>query len=269
MAEADLERALLELAPRLEFPPTPDLALAVRRRLAERAPAPRRWFGLATGWPRALAVALVAVLVLVGVGVAVSPDTREAIAERLGLRGVTIEHIPEAPTPGPTSTPAPTPPPPGSALGLGTRQSLSDARSALHFSVLVPTELGDPDAAYVVDANQASLVYAPRAGLPAAPQAASVGLLLTEFRAALDPGLFGKGVPPGARLEEVQVNGARGYWISGAPHTFFVRTQPNQVRDERSRLAGNTLLWESNGVTFRIESALDRDSAIRIAESLR
>jgi hypothetical protein len=270
-ADADLERALRDLSAHVEFPPTPDLALAVRRRLAV-APAPRsprRWFAFEPGWQRALAVAVVAFLVLVGAALAISPAARQAVAERIGLRGVTIEYVPEAPTPGPTSTPGPTPPPPGAALGLGTPTTLAEARAAAVFPLLVSADLGEPDAVYLRDANQVSLAYRPREGVLPPTSATGVGLLLTQFRATLDASLFGKGVPPGARLEEVQVNGTRGYFISGAPHVFFYRDSRNQVQDERSRLAGNTLLWQANGVTYRIESALDRDSAIRIAESLR
>jgi hypothetical protein len=33
------------------------------------------------------------------------------------------------------------------------------------------------------------------------------------------------------------------------------------------RLAGNVLLWESGGVTYRIESTLSKAEAIAIAES--
>jgi len=146
---------------------------------------------------------------------------------------------------------------------------LDAARAAVGFAVLLPSALGQPEAVYVRNTDKGSFVYAPRDGLPRAQGAASVGLLLTEFRARLDTTLFGKGVPPGARLEEVQVRGTRGYFISGAPHTFFYRDASNNIQDERSRLAGNTLLWEANGITYRLESALDRDAVIRLAESLQ
>jgi hypothetical protein len=283
LADADLERALRDVGQHVAYPETPDLALSVRVRLAAQVPPParRRWLWLLEpGWRRAAAVALVALLVLVGAGLAISPEARDVVAERLGLKGVTIEHVPEVPTPQATATAeptraagtaSPTPPPPGAGLGLGERTSLLEARTQVVFSIQMPSALGAPDAVYRVSQNQVSLVYAPRPGLPANAQAASVGLLLTEFRATLDDTLFGKGVPPNARLEEVQVNGERAFFISGAPHTFFVRDPSGTVRDERSRLAGNTLLWSrrADGLTFRLESALGRDAAIAIAESLR
>jgi hypothetical protein len=95
---ADIERALTDLAASLELPPTPDLAAAVSARL-ERAPAPvrlspatraRRWLGGLGGWRR-LAVAGLAVLLLAAAVLVASPSTREAVARRLGLRGIGVE----------------------------------------------------------------------------------------------------------------------------------------------------------------------------------
>ena len=34
-----------------------------------------------------------------------------------------------------------------------------------------------------------------------------------------------------------------------------------------ARLAGNTLLWERQSLTLRLEAAIDRDTALRIATS--
>jgi hypothetical protein len=38
---------------------------------------------------------------------------------------------------------------------------------------------------------------------------------------------------------------------------------------DSSRLAGNTLIWTDGDVTYRLESALDRDEAIDLASTLR
>src|SRR6266542_2651604 len=251
-SDADLEGALRSLGRDLAFPATPDLAVSVRLRLAHTSVQRRRGWSVVPLWPRALAAVLLGALVVLGAVAAVSPDAREAIAQRLGLRGVAITHVEELPTPTPEPTRAATstPSPPGAALNLGARTGLAQARGQLSFPLLVPALLGDPDALYVFNANQVSLVYAPRPGLPQAPQSISVGLLLTEFRAT---------------LEEARVGASRGFWISGAPHSFFYRDPSGNVQQDRSRLAGNTLLWEQNGLTLRLESALERDESIRIA----
>jgi hypothetical protein len=70
-------------------------------------------------------------------------------------------------------------------------------------------------------------------------------------------------------MQMVAVGGAGGYWIEGAPHVLILRDYAGDDRRHPSRLAGNTLLWERDGVTYRLESALSRDEAIRIAESMR
>jgi hypothetical protein len=48
-------------------------------------------------------------------------------------------------------------------------------------------------------------------------------------------------------------------FLSGEPH---VVTPPN-------RLAGNTLLWVRGDTTYRLETALGRDAALRLARSVR
>ena len=99
--ELDLEGALADLAAAIEFPPTPDLAAAVTARL-DRAPAAapsalpapaaraRRWLGGLAGWRR-LAVAGMAAVLLAAAVLVASPGTREAVARRLGLRGIGVE----------------------------------------------------------------------------------------------------------------------------------------------------------------------------------
>jgi RNA polymerase sigma-70 factor (ECF subfamily) len=230
------------------------------------------------------AIAILVGAALVGLGLIAWPDARNAIADRLGLRGVSITHVDELPTPAPatpqptsalapavplvTAAPTPRPAPLGGSLGLGTPVALDQATERFGVPVLLPTALGPPDGVYVAT-GQVSLVFAARPSLPAVAQAGGVGLLLSEFRASVDANmLVGKGLPPGTNLMDVQVNGGRGFWIEGAPHLFF--REPNgNMRDSPARLAGNTLLWEQGGLTLRIESALQRDAALRIAEQVR
>jgi hypothetical protein len=210
------------------------------------------------------AIAILVGAALVGLGLIAWPDARNAIAERLGLRGVSITHVDERPTPAPTLRPAPL----GASLGLGTSVTLEQAGQRFGTAILLPTALGPPDAVYVTT-GQVAVVFATRPSLPAVAQAGGIGLLLSEFRAGVDANmLVGKGLPPGTNLSEVQVNGGRGFWIEGAPHLFF-REPTGNVRDSPARLAGNTLLWEQGGLTLRIESALQRDAALRIAEQVR
>jgi hypothetical protein len=258
MTERELERALADLGAHLDWPATPELAVAGR---LERRPAalPRR----RPAWRR-LAVVAVAAVVLAAAVLVASPGTREAVARRLGLRGVSVR------LGGPTPT---TTPPDRLDLGLGRRVSLPQARQAVSFHLLVPTAAGfqRPDAVFIGSippGGRVDLVWRQRPGLPASPYT-DAGLLLTEFRADLTPDFFFKKLVGAGRLEEVTVGGRPGYWFSGAPHFFSYRDASGTEADEQARLAGNSLVWERGNLTLRLEGQISKRQALRIAESLR
>jgi hypothetical protein len=274
--ELDLERALTDLAAALEFPPTPDLAAAVTARLGEApaaAPVPpspaaraRRWLAGLAGWRRLAAAGLAVVLLAAAVLVA-SPGTREAVARRLGLRGIGVE-VGGPPPPTVTTTPG------GRLeLGLGDRVTLEEARRRVDWPVLVPAAagLGQPDAVYVNEAvppgGRVDLVYRARPGLPASPFT-DVGLLITEFQGQPTPEFLKKVTAMGV-VEEVTVGGEPGYWFSGEPHFFTYQDAAGTLREEQTRLAGNTLIWQRGDLTLRLEGELPKEEAIRIAESMR
>src|SRR6202035_1367329 len=79
MTVMELERAIRELGPRYPYPPTPNLAVAVRHRIVARPGAPVRRLIL---WrhPRRLALAAAVVLLLAGAATLINPTTRDAIA---------------------------------------------------------------------------------------------------------------------------------------------------------------------------------------------
>jgi hypothetical protein len=274
--ELDLEQALADLAASLEFPPTPDLAAAVTARLdeapARRPAAPARRRGRLAGligrpsWRRLAVAGLAAVLLAVAVLVA-SPGTREAVARRLGLRGVGVQ-LGGPPPPTVTTRPGER-----LDLGLGERVTLEEARRRVGFPVLVPGAAGfqQPAAVYVNEAvpagGRVDLVYRARPGLSASPFT-DVGLLVTEFRGQPTPE-FLKKVAVLGMVEEVRVGGEPGYWFSGEPHFFTYRDARGNLRDEQTRLAGNTLVWQRGELTLRIEGEISRQEALRIAESMR
>ena len=97
---------------------------------------------------------------------------------------------------------------------------------------------------------------------------AGVGALLTVFEARLEEGYFQKVLDAGTTYERVTVNGRPAAWLAGAPHAFLYPTTNDGVEEEQLRLAGNTLLWAVGPFTYRLESALDRDAAIAVAESV-
>jgi hypothetical protein len=132
--------------------------------------------------------------------------------------------------------------------------------------------LGPADAVYlraVPGSTAISLAYGPRPGIPLSPQ---VGLaaLVTEIGGHLEPAVLGKVITPGTTLEQLTVNGHPGAWLTGAPHQVFYTTAGGAAFTlDTLRLAGNTLIWEQDGLVIRLEAQVDRATAVRIAASFR
>jgi hypothetical protein len=261
MREQELEATLTDLGERLAYPRPTRLAAAVRARLNE--PRPRRWWDAVLSPRYAFAPAVATLLLILVVSLAAMPGVRAAADEFLRLRGIDIFQANATPS-APAASPAlPFP---------GARVSLDEARRSAPF-LRAPTDarLGAPDQVFI-DQTQAgdrvTLVYVSRPGIPVSRDA-GVSAVVVVFRGLVDESLFGKVTAPGTRVEEVTVSGGRGFWLEGAPHQFFYRDSAGNPWPETLRLAGNTLLWEQGGVTFRLEAQLSRDDALRIAASFR
>lgn len=233
MSASDLDLALRRLGQSAEWPPTPQF---------RALPPPRS--------RRYLVAALVA-------AVAALTFAAAAIASGELLRSVTITRSPhELTTPSPTADPL---------LGRVEPSVVAAAHDA-GFPVLVPQRLGPPDAVTLRQspATIVSLAYAPRPGLPASPGDPAVGALVSEYRGTGSTQFVGKLVGPGTAVQSVDVGGHPGVWISGSPHQVFV---PNGGVDTL-RLATNTLLWEQDGTTYRLEAGISLADALAIAGTM-
>jgi hypothetical protein len=254
MADAVLERDLLELGRHVAWPPLPDLAASIGGRL-EGAPVVslgrrRR--------PRRVAVLAAAVLVLAGL-LAVSPGIRAALLDLFRLPGARIEVEP---------TPSPVPMAPQALEGLvpGERVTLARARQEASFPVALPSTLGPPDGVVLAGADDRALIslaWRARPGLPAADET-GYAVLLTEFRAQGD---LVKKVSEGERVVPVVVGGEQGYWVEG-PHAVSLE-QYGAVVEDRPRLSTSSLLWTREGVLFRLEADVSLAEALRLAGSIR
>jgi hypothetical protein len=233
---SELELALTNLGRELEYPATPDLSGAVRRRLSEgRGP---------RGWRRPLVIALAALLVGVGAVMAV-PQARSEILDWLGIGSVTIRYVDELPKAEKTQA----------DLALGDEISLAVAREQAQFGVRVPTIEGLEDpAVYRGDFGQLSYLY----GSEDEPR-----LLITQLVAR---GALEKLLGDQTDVELLSVTDGRGAWLEGGAHILFF---PG-VGPETQRLAGNTLVIErDDGVTVRIEADISKEEALRIYRSMR
>lgn len=241
-----IEGLLREASERIAWPRGVDIAPAVLGRLDRGADSSRRpalaWVGLA-----ALAVVLILAI----------PPAREAIADFLGVAGIHIELG--------TSEPGNA----GFDLLLGEEMTKEQAESESGLVINAPADLPPPEAIYVSNSpvdGELTMVWPPS---PATPEIADsgVGLLITQFRAT-GVGNYLKRATPETRVIVVSVSGVDGYWMEGAPHVLVFEDSDGVARQELSRLAGNVLIWEANGVTHRVESSLDLRSALAIAESM-
>jgi hypothetical protein len=277
----DLERSLVALADSLDFPGESELADRVVARLEAPPPLVQR-----PALRRALALAVAAVLVVAVVLVA-SPRARRAVADLLGIGGVAIEAgtsvpastlpdaapaatLPAVSAPAATipavSAPAATFP---AALG-GTAAGLAESAQRLGIPPPVPTALGPPAAVTFgppPPGGELALVWPPSASLP--PTAIpGVGALLSVFRAEVDETFVQKTLSPGTTYERVLVKGGPAMWLAGSPHLLLYRGPDGTVEQQTLRLAGNTLIWTDGPFTYRLESALDRDQAVAVAETV-
>ena len=289
--EAELERALRALGGHLAYPPTPDLARAVRHRLAAEPtrPAQGGWATALSGWfagvyPRRAVVVAALALILAGTALlTLVPDARDTVAGWFGVRGIRIVFVDETPTPVPSptasttaATPAasPTPASLGANLLLGERVTLAVAQDRAGFPIRLPdpARLGPPDEVYhrtLPDGDMVALLYYPRPTLPAAA-GTGVGLLLVQFEAPEGSFWGEKTIGPANDVRPVVVGEQDGLWIGGW-HLLFIAPDPlagAAFEGGTDREAANVLLWDEDGVTFRLESDLSRQEAIALAESL-
>lgn len=244
MTELTLTTALADLS--IEFPEAPNLE-ATFARLG--APPVRRPI-----LRRVVAVVIVAAFAMV---VLVAP-IREAVADWLGIGVIRIVEVDEITT--------------------DLEDTIGDlgAESGGEALTVGPDDpvvaiLGSPSRTFtrVRDDRivEISFVWLPTDGLTEVGST-GVGALLTRFDGSLDGPIIEKSVGQGTSVVVVAVGEGRGYWIEGDAHTFGYLDAGGEIVFETLRLAGNTLLWEADGFAYRLESGLDMEPAIQVAESL-
>ena len=239
-----LEERLRDLGRRLDHPDPQGVGDVVAGRLRGRTSRVRRRRPVA--WLAAAAVLLVA-------GVAVA---------QFVIPGVDIDRVPTQPS-APVAGDL-------DRLGLGRRVSLEEARRRVEINVLVPAELGRPDAVFVGQrpaGGRVTLAYEPRKGLPRDPFTGA-GMLVTLFRGTPESPFVEKEVGPQTSVRPVSIEGAPGMWIEGAPHQILYRDARERVFADSLRLAGNVLVWQVGEVTLRVESRLPLDPSLEVARSM-
>jgi hypothetical protein len=222
---------------------------------------------------RRLAWAAVAFVLAVAVLLSV-PEVRAAIAEflQIGVVRIFITAPTEtsAPTPVPTAeltievpvtaTPLPASTVLPSLLDLDGETTLDDARTHAGFSIPLPTypsDLGQPDHVYLQDmaGSFVVLVWID----PQQPDRVRLSLHL------IGPGSFAAEKYQPTVVEQASVNGQPAAWAEG-PYMLRVR---NGYIDERRLIEGHVLIWKEGDITYRLETDLSLEEAVKIAESLK
>lgn len=225
-----LEDELRALGRSAVVPPVAEgLAAAVLERVAE--PPVRRTVTAAVKekWR-----ALLALLSLLLAGALIAPPVRAAVAEWLNIGGVGAVQVPS----GPTSAPAPP-----KASG---QLSLVEAANRAGFTPVVPTALGAPTG---VEASE---------GFVAMSWETAAGVVrLEQFQAEPSPLYFKKYYSELEHVPEID-----GFWFS-TPHELVLMKKTGA--EQRVRVAGPTLVWVRNGVTFRLEGVPDKNRATELA----
>ena len=279
MWNTEFEERVQRLARAYPYPTTPDVAEKVSARLRGRR---SHW---RTG-PAPIWVWGVALVVLLLVGLLAVPSVRAAVLEFLQIGAIRIfleETTPSLPPvepsltralPEESETPAgfivvhPTRTPSESkiltsVLELAGEVPLEEARAQARFPILLPTypaNLGTPDKVYSQQLEGGRGIFLVWLD-PEQPERVAMSLLL------LGPGTFaGKGSPVSVVVTEV--NGEQAVWTEGE-HLLVLQTGPNRRDLVQLFVQGHVLVWQQDGVTYRLEGEFDLQEAVRIAESIQ
>lgn len=230
----ELEQRLRDLARHVEWPETPPLPPG-------RAPVGLPGRGPGEARRRRAALALAAALVLAATVAMLVPGARSAILDWLRIGGVRVERVDELP--GGLR--------PAEVSALGPEVDAATAAGILGRAFALP-----PDA-------PTTTVLRARDGIVSTVLATAEGpVLLSELRSDELPFVLKK-LAATTRIAFVRVTpGGMAAWVSGAEHAVLAPGAP-------PRLAGNVLVWDRNGVTYRLEGRmLGRLAAISLARSI-
>ena len=242
-------RALTVLSSELAYPPTPSMRSAVTARLEnERAAGGRPVFPRRALWSRRRVLVLATIGLLAALAL--------AAAARFAIGAIEIRVQPGV-TPSASL-------PPVEPDALGDPVPAREAFALAGFEPSLPAGPA-PDEAYVVDTLFGDpgllMAWRPSATYPALP-GTDWGLVLMAFQG--DEGTVVKTVQAFEDVHEASVNGTSATWIP-VPHVLQIETE---LGSRTFSVRGNVLIWEVDGITYRLETSLDRASALEIARSI-
>jgi hypothetical protein len=246
------EAFVRQSAATLPYPPTPDVSEKVVARLADRRAAPQHpILRLQPLWVAAVLLALL-------LGLWAVPPVRAAILDFLQIGAVRIwlaEPTPESDSTAVSSSTTM----PNSLLELFGRTTLADAEAQAGFAIRLPTYpagLGEPDAVFYQELAGPVVVLVWMDDKQ--PEVPEYSLHILGNNASAD-----KSNPP--VVERTTVNGNEALWTNGP---YLLRYGDSSEWEFRYLISGRVLIWQEDGLTYRLESNLSLDEAVRMAESL-
>ncbi|WP_157254672.1 hypothetical protein [Nonomuraea typhae] len=250
----DLEAELMALGDAIDVPTPPpsDVAAAVRARLeradglAAHPPAPGRRDDVtrrpgAARRRRRWVITAVVLAVVVAI-TAATPQGRAAVAHILRLAGIELR-ITETPPPA-LSTQNPLP-------GEHTVEP-GELPSEVAFRVGTPAVLGPPKEVRVGDEGRIVSMFWD-------------GVRLDQFQGGYSPVFFKEMGEPWP--ENVPLRYGEAWWITGTHRLSHLKRGDDTLLP--LRMVEQTLIWQRDGVGYRLEGVKDRARAAEIANSLR
>jgi len=270
------DKRLQAVARQFTYPPTPDVAGSVVKRFGSGSRPKGR---LRSAWVvSAVLVLLLAVLFAVPrvraeimrffqVGVVrifPAEATQMAIPSfpQIPLTATPL-NVPESTrTPRATSTPFTSQLEPLYSIttsGLAGETSLEDALDSLPFPIQLPTYppgLGAPDRVFLQENDQMVILVWTEPGDPdkarfSLHEIGPGSVIIRKFEPRV--------------IQETQVDGNYAVWAQGP----YLVQLTDDTYNWRRLVAGNTLIWEVDDITYRLESDLTLGETVKIAESLK
>lgn len=254
----DLELALADLAEHLDHPASEHSAAELRRRLVAPVRG-RRDFRPST---RALLVAA-AVCAVVATGVVAIAPARQAVADWLGIGAVEIRRsdLPPGAAPSTTSksSASTVPGATGPVRTATAARRLAAARKVARFTIVTPSlasagALADVEIDHRVPGGLVALTY-------------ERFTLLEIATDPTEPPPLAKLVPGSTPVQRVTVSGRPGLWIAEAHEIGYI-DRSGRFESDTVRRSGPVLLWERDGVTYRIEGLRSLEDAQAVAATL-
>lgn len=261
------EAQVRAIARTFPYPPTPDIAGAVRQRL-EPSPRPS---------PFKVTARLAVIALLLVAGLMAVPQVRAAVLDVLRIGAVRIfvgepTATPVGSVPTPTlsarssAPPATRPPAPSvsspSVLDLAGETTLTAAEASVAFPIRLPTyppDLGPPDRVFLQELGGPAVILVWLVPGSEREVRMSLDLLSSDVLAS-------KFTPES--VEEVTVGGRPALWVQGEHLLEFETGQGERSLRPARLVEGNVLIWTEGEITYRLESDLPLDEAVRVAESL-